>query len=232
MGLGKDVLVQGPVEQPSLDLQPLLPNRKQRRAISALMRRHAFLLTNAGKDMAALVLGGGALPGSDTNVSGFATATSATSLTNSGASWTTDRYKGHIVFAGPNNSGTGSAVWGVILTNSGTVLTVDRWYAAGTPSGSAGTTPNSTASYVIAMGGAAAPWIALTENSGSPAAGDTQLTGELVVCSSAGRSAEQRHDAIAHHMIDRALVAMDRLHNPLKHRIADRSRLLWIAIAE
>jgi hypothetical protein len=164
------------------------PNRLFRRKMSAFMRsrEYAFLLTNAGKDMAALVAGGGVLPGADTLLSGFATSVTATSLTNTGAAWTVDRYKWHVVFAGPNNAGTGASVWGVILTNSATVLTIDRWYTATTPAGAAGTTPNGTCSYVIAMGGAAAAWFGLTENAGAPAAGDTQLTGELVVGTSAG----------------------------------------------
>lgn len=164
------------------------PNRAFRRRMSAFMRsrEYAFLLTTAGRDMVALVAGGGVLPGSDTALSGSATATSATSLTNSGASWTTDRYKWHIVFAGPNSSGTGADAWGVILTNSGTVLTIDRWYTATTPAGAAGTTPNTTAHYVIAMGGAAAAWFGLTETATAPSASDTQLAGELVVASSAG----------------------------------------------
>jgi hypothetical protein len=35
------------------------------------------------------------------------------------------------------------------------------------------------------------------------------------------RCAEQRHDPVAHHLIDRALVPMDRLHHPLKDGIED-----------
>jgi hypothetical protein len=169
-----------------------LPNRRQRRAISAYVRsaefaRTYFLLLNTGKDLASLLLGGGALPGADTAIQGNATAVAATSLTNTGAAWTSDRYKGHIIFAGPNASGTGSKAWGVILTNSATVATIDRWYNPDTPgSQTAATTPNATASYAIGMSGFGAPWISLTENAGAPAAGDTQLTGELVVGTSAG----------------------------------------------
>ena len=168
-----------------LGLRRLAPSRRKLAAI-AYSREFSFLLTNAGKDMAALVLGGGVLPGADTNLSGFATSVTATSLTNTGAAWTVDRYKGHIIFAGPTNAGAGASAWGVILTNSATVATIDRWYAATTPAGAAGTTPSGTCSYVIAMGGAAAAWFGLTENAGAPAAGDTQLTGELVVGTSAG----------------------------------------------
>lgn len=73
--------------------------------------------TNAGNDQLALVLGGGGdVPG----ITGTATSTTATSLTNTGASFTTDAYVGRIIVAG--------TVYGVITTNSGTVITVDRWY--------------------------------------------------------------------------------------------------------
>lgn len=142
------------------------------------------LRTNAGDDLQALVMGGGLAAGADTNLFGFATSVTATSLTNTGAAWTAARYKGHIVFAGPNTSGTGSQVFGVILTNTATVLTVDRWYNATTLA--AGTTPNGTASYVIAPGGAPAWWFAMTENADAPVDTDVQLTAELVVGSSAG----------------------------------------------
>jgi hypothetical protein len=46
------------------------------------------------------------------------------------------------------------------------------------------------------------------------------------------RRAEQRHDPVAHHLIDRALVAMDGFHHPLEHRIENLARLLGIAIGE
>jgi hypothetical protein len=163
-------------------------NRALRRYVrSADFQRQAFLLLNIGKDLASLLLGGGILPGADTLLQGNATAVAATSLTNSVAAWTVDRYKGHIVFAGANASGTGAKAWGVVLSNTATVLTIDRWYNPDNPSSAtAATTPNATAGYTIAMGGFAAPWISLTENAGAPAAGDTQLTGELVVGTSAG----------------------------------------------
>jgi len=44
--------------------------------------------------------------------------------------------------------------------------------------------------------------------------------------------AEERHDAVAHHLVDRALVAVDRLHHPLEDRIEDLARLLRITIGE
>ena len=46
------------------------------------------------------------------------------------------------------------------------------------------------------------------------------------------RCAEQRHDPVAHDLVDRALVPVDRLHHPLEHRVEELARLLWVAIGE
>ena len=46
------------------------------------------------------------------------------------------------------------------------------------------------------------------------------------------RRAEQRHDAVAHHLVDGALVAVDGLHHPLEDGIEDLARLLGIAVGE
>ncbi len=46
------------------------------------------------------------------------------------------------------------------------------------------------------------------------------------------RSAEEGHDAVAHHLVHRAFVAMDRLHHQLQHRVDDFARLLGIAVGE
>ena len=46
------------------------------------------------------------------------------------------------------------------------------------------------------------------------------------------RRAEQRHDAVAHHLVDRALVAVDGLHHPLEDRVEELARLLGIAVGE
>jgi hypothetical protein len=110
---------------------------------------------------------------------GNATATSSTSLTNSGASFPTSgqALAGSIVCAGPNSSGTGAVVWGVIVSNTGTVLTIDQWYNPAT--GAAGSTPNATASYQIIPGQAPAYYLAVSATSFSPATSDTTLNGEL-----------------------------------------------------
>lgn len=112
---------------------------------------------------------------------GNATSIGATTLTNTGASFTTagQALAGQIVVAGPNSSGTGSKVYGVIVSNTSTALTVDQWYDPASTSGAAGTTPNGTCSYVIVPGQNPASWLALTQDSGGPTTADTTLTSEL-----------------------------------------------------
>src|SRR5262249_48927373 len=46
------------------------------------------------------------------------------------------------------------------------------------------------------------------------------------------RSAEERHDAVAHHLIDRALKPVNGLHHVFKNRIEDLPGVLWIAVGE
>ena len=46
------------------------------------------------------------------------------------------------------------------------------------------------------------------------------------------RRAEERHDPVAHHLIHRAFVAVDRLHHALQHGVEDLARLLRIAVGE
>lgn len=152
---------------------------------AALVAAMALLRTNAGEDFQAKVMGGDVFTNS--SVSGNATATSATSMTNSGASWTTDMWRGHIVAMGPNNSGTGSRAYGIVVSNTATVLTIDKWYDPAAPGGAAATTPNATGNYIILPGGGPAWWMALTEDT-TQTINDAQtaLTGELVVGTSAG----------------------------------------------
>ena len=44
--------------------------------------------------------------------------------------------------------------------------------------------------------------------------------------------AEERHDPIAHDLVDGALVAMHRLHHALEDRVQELARLLRVPIAE
>jgi hypothetical protein len=44
--------------------------------------------------------------------------------------------------------------------------------------------------------------------------------------------AEERHDAVAHHLVDGALVAMDRLHHAFEDRIQELAGFLGVAVGE
>jgi hypothetical protein len=46
------------------------------------------------------------------------------------------------------------------------------------------------------------------------------------------RGAEQRHDPIAHHLVDGALVVMHGLHHPLEDRVEDLARLLRVPVGQ
>jgi hypothetical protein len=43
---------------------------------------------------------------------------------------------------------------------------------------------------------------------------------------------EERHDAVAHHLVHRALIPMDGLHHPLEHGVEDLARFLRVTIGE
>lgn len=120
------------------------------------------------------------MAGDIAGIAGTATATSSASLTDSGGTWGSNVYKGHLVVAG--NSGA-SFVYGVIVSNTGTVLTIDRWYTPATPGGAAASTPSSTAPYLIMPGGAPAWYMGLTADSGAASAGDTTLPSEITTAS-------------------------------------------------
>jgi hypothetical protein len=109
---------------------------------------------------------------------GAATATGATSLTNSGAAFPTagQALAGQMVVAWVSTT---VMVWGMIQSNTATVLTVDQWYNGASATAAAGTTPPSTAPYIILPGQAPAPWLAVTQNATAPTTADTTLTSEL-----------------------------------------------------
>ncbi len=120
---------------------------------------------NNGQDVQAAQLGGDVA-----GLTGTATSTSSTSLTNTGASFTS-ALVGHIVVAG--------SAYGVILSVTSTVLTIDRWYNPASPGGSAASTPSGTATYVILPGGAPAMFVGITTNATAASASDTTLTSEI-----------------------------------------------------
>jgi len=126
------------------------------------------LLTTVGRDLAAAGLGAVGFGVSGT----IATASSATSITATGTPFVASAYVGWKVIA---EESTNAPVWANIGSNTTSVLTVDAWK---TGDDTAGTTPGSTANYFI-MPSFAARYMALTENAGAAAAGDTVLTGEI-----------------------------------------------------
>lgn len=126
------------------------------------------LLTNAGRDLLAAGMGA---PGY--GVTGtVATNSSSTSLTATGTPFSSDGYKGWIVVA---EESTNAPVWANIGSNTTSVLTVDAWK---TGDDTAGTTPGTTANYLI-LPNARARYIALTENASAANAANTTLTGEI-----------------------------------------------------
>lgn len=130
------------------------------------------LKVNSGNDIQAALLGGGQV-----DSTGQATGATATTLTNTGASWTTNQWAGCRVYATVSAT---QIVWGLVVSNTATALTVDRWYTVGTPGGAAGSTPSTTATYVIVGAGGPAAWfMGLTATATAPSATDTSLTGEV-----------------------------------------------------
>lgn len=150
------------------------------------------------RDWQAKAFAGGQAPIASYN--GTASASSATSLTNSGASFPTSGQglAGMLVACGPNASGTGSTAFGVIVSNTSTVLTVDQWWDAGTLSPSTpASTPNATAKYQILPGQFPAMLLAVTSDSTSPAASDTTLASEATTNGFARAVGTYAHTAAA-----------------------------------
>lgn len=133
------------------------------------------------------------------SATGNATATTATSLTNSGATFPTagQGLAGSIVVASRNSSGIGATVYGVVVSNSGTALTVDQWYDPTSTTGAAGSTPNATAAYVILPGQNPAAWMAVTSDSASPTTADTTLASEATTNGFARAVGTYAHTAAA-----------------------------------
>lgn len=106
-----------------------------------------------------------------TGVSGAATSTSATSLTNTGAAFPTT--------GGPNTGLQGqivvcpvAGVYGTITANTATALTVDQWTSFASATGAAGSTPAATAVYAVLPWAGTALWAGLSTNAAAAAAGD------------------------------------------------------------
>jgi hypothetical protein len=134
-------------------------------------------ITQNGRDIIARASGGGQV-----GVTGQASGSGATSLTDSAATWTTNQWAGSRVFASVSAT---QMVFAYIKSNSGTVLTVDRWNTVATPGGAAGSTPSATGTYVITDGNGPAWFVALSADTGTPASPSTatSLTGEITTAS-------------------------------------------------
>lgn len=145
-------------------------------------------ITQTGRDMAARNMGGGVV-----GAVGTLTSVTATSLTDSGASWTVNGFAGCRVVSGA----AGAGVWGIVKSNTATVLTLDRWYTPTTPGGAAGTTPAGTPGYVILDSGPAAWFIGLSADTATPGTPSTAttLTSEIV---SAGGGLVRKISPFAH----------------------------------
>lgn len=138
------------------------------------------LLTTKGRDLYAAASGAAGINAGGSVTANLATATSATSLTNTNAAYTVDAYKGWIVVA---EDSTNTPVWANIGSNSATVLTVDSWKNA---DDSAGNTPGSTANYFI-LPACRPRYMAITTDSGAASAADTTLASEATT-NGAGRA--------------------------------------------
>lgn len=109
----------------------------------------------------------------------------ATSLTNSAATFPTagQGLAGQIVVAIGLTSA--NIVYGVITSNTGTAPTIDQWYAPGSASGAAGTTPTTNGGssstgigYVILPGQNAAAWLCISASVFTPSSADNALSSQ------------------------------------------------------
>jgi hypothetical protein len=126
------------------------------------------LLTNTGRDLWAAAFGNAPA------TSGVSTATSSTSMTDSGAAWTTNQYAGWQVVM-PVTGLTTQPAYGNVGSNTSTVLTIDQWWTAADGVQSTPASGNAYAVYADCI----PRFMALTTNTSAPNAGDTTLTGEI-----------------------------------------------------
>ncbi len=127
---------------------------------------------------------------------GAATASGATSLTNSGAAFTTagQGLAGQVVVCWISTT---VMVYGIIVANTATVLTVDQWYNGASTTAAAGTTPAATAPYIILPFQGSAQWMAVTQNATAPTTADTVLTAEITTADWARAVGTYAHTAAA-----------------------------------
>lgn len=128
---------------------------------------------NNGADLQSRVMGGDVVGDNGTTTS----SPTATTFTDTGKSWTTNQWTGHIVVMGNN-------VFGVILSNTGTVGTIDMWHSPNTPlsnvtggttAGEAAASTPASGTYIILPGGAPAWYLGMSTSSAAPSASHTFL---------------------------------------------------------
>lgn len=111
---------------------------------------------------------------------GAATASSATSLTNSSAAFPTSGgpnsgLQGQIVVCMSSSS---AIAYGVVMSNTATVLTVDKWHSFTSSTDATASTPSATTDYAVLPIAGFALWAGLSTNSATPAAGDVLRTAD------------------------------------------------------
>jgi hypothetical protein len=161
----------------------------RRRCWREIRRQHNLQLT-VGKNQVQRIqsfgdVGAASLAGTAYTGSG-STSPTATTWTQSGTTFPTATssagntgLQGHVLFVA-NGVTTGAftnPVMGVILSNTTSAITVDQWYALPL-TGAAGTTPALSSAGWVLPGGSLAWWVALTTDSGAPAAGDVTRTAD------------------------------------------------------
>lgn len=133
--------------------------------------------TDAGRNIQWAAMFGG-VGGAGVNVtSGTSTATGATSMTDSGASWGTTQYVGLSVVCAGNRMAN-------IRSHTGTVLTVDQWYdITNFGSTSAGSTPGATSAYTILPYPLPSVFMGLSADTTAVSSSDTTLPSEITTAS-------------------------------------------------
>ena len=108
---------------------------------------------------------------------GAATGSTATSLTNSGATFPTagQGLAGQFVVCWISTT---VMVYGVITSNTGTALTVDQWYTGASSTAAVGTTPSATAPYIILPGQNPASWMCVSASVFTPSTADNALSSQ------------------------------------------------------
>jgi hypothetical protein len=137
------------------------------------------LTTNTGKDIVSRSMGGGA-----TGFAGTNTATTTTSLTDSGASFPvsavvppdTAGLTGQLVIGGTTGA---LFTYGVIIKSTATVLTVDQWHDPTAPESTRTAPVSTTSPYMVLPGGAPCFYMGITTDGAAASASDVVLASEL-----------------------------------------------------